>query len=88
MNALNLTIMICSGASLYTKKLVATVRKAGDKKAVIDLEKHGQTEYVVEGDLLQRNYIVKLSNAQVAQDLHSSLSGLRPVHRYKCWECG
>lgn len=46
---------------------MATVRKAGDKKAIVDLEKQGQTEYVIEGDLAQRNYVVKLTANQVAQ---------------------
>lgn len=78
--------MICSGASLDTKQLVATVRKAGDKKAVIDLEKKGQTEYIIEGDLLQRNYIVKLSNTQVAQVTLSCLL-LSCLLWNKCWAC-
>ena len=73
MSAINSTIIICSGSSIDTKHLVATVRKAGDKKAVIDLERKGQIEYVIEGDLLQRNYMVKLSNTQVAQ-VHISMS--------------
>ena len=79
--------MICSGALLDTKQLVATVRKAGDKKAVIDLEKKSQTEYVIEGDLLQRNYTVKLSSAQVAQVsfLPCHVSSL--LHWNKCWAC-
>lgn len=70
--------MMCSGASWDTKQLVATVRKAGDKKAFINLEKKGQTEYVLEGDLVQRNYTVKLSNAQVAQVSYLSLSCFKP----------
>lgn len=58
---------------------MATVRKAGDKKAFINLEKKGQTEYVVEGDLVQRNYTVKLSNVQVAQVSYLSLLYFKPV---------
>ena len=46
---------------------MATVRKAGHRKAIVDLEKQGQTEYVIEGDLAQRNYVVKLTATQVAQ---------------------
>ena len=65
--AYNPTIIICSGSSTNTNDLVATVRKAGDKKAIIELEKQGQVEYTVEGDLHQRNYIVKLNATQVAQ---------------------
>ena len=47
--------------------MVASVRKSGDKKAVIELEKKGQTMYVAEGQLLQRNYTVSQNGKQVAQ---------------------
>ena len=79
--------MMCSGASWDTKQLVATVRKAGDKKAFINLEKKGQTEYVLEGDLVQRNYTVKLSNAQVAQVSYLSLSCFKPFAGLQFWAC-
>ena len=61
------TVMICSGSLADSKNLVATVRKSGDNKAVIELEKKGQTMYVAEGNLLQRTYIVSQNGKQVAQ---------------------
>ncbi|KAL3147272.1 hypothetical protein ABBQ32_002763 [Trebouxia sp. C0010 RCD-2024] len=71
--AINPTILICSGSSMDTSKLVATVRKAGNKKAFVELEKKGHIQYTVEGDLLQRNYMVKLNSTQVAQVSHDDM---------------
>lgn len=84
--AFNPTVMICSGSSIDTSKLVATVRKAGDKKALIELEKKGQTEYTVEGDLIQRNYMIKLNNTQVAQ-VTCQLSMLVPLRHADMTPC-
>ena len=59
--------MICAGSVADSKNIVASVRKSSDKKAIIELEKKGQTSYVAEGQLLQRNYIVSQNGKQVAQ---------------------
>ena len=47
--------------------MIASVRKSGDSKATLELEKKGQTTYVAEGQLLQRNYTVSQNGKQVAQ---------------------
>lgn len=59
--------MICAGSVADSKNMVASVRKSGDDKAVIELEKKGQTTFVAEGQLLQRNYTVSQNGKQVAQ---------------------
>lgn len=49
------------------RNLVAYVRKTGDQKATIELEKRGQVHYSIEGDLVQRNYKVMKNGSQIAQ---------------------
>lgn len=66
-SAMSATVMICSGSVADSKNMVASVRKSGDNKAVIELEKKGQTMYVAEGDLLKRSYAVSQNGRQVAQ---------------------
>lgn len=66
-SAISATVMICAGSVADSKNMVASVRKSSDKKAIIEVEKKGQTSYVAEGQLLQRNYTVSQNGKQVAQ---------------------
>lgn len=59
--------MICTGSVADDQNLVAYVRRTGDQKAMIDLEKRGQTQYTAEGNLTDRTYVVKKNSTQVAQ---------------------
>ena len=68
-SALTATVLICAGPVADSSNMVASVRKAGENRAVIELEKRGQTKYVAEGDLLQRSYMVSQNGQQVAQVL-------------------
>jgi uncharacterized protein YxjI len=65
--AISATVMICAGSVADDRSMVACVRKTGEHKAMIDMEKRGQVQYSIEGDLVQRNYKVMKSGAQVAQ---------------------
>lgn len=65
--AISATIMICAGSVADDHNLVAYVRKTGDHKATIEMEKRGQVQYSVEGELVQRNYKIMRSGTQVAQ---------------------
>lgn len=65
--AISATIMICAGSVADDRNLVAYVRKTGDRKATLELEKRGQVQYSIEGDLVQRNYNVMKNGTQVAQ---------------------
>lgn len=65
--AINATMMICAGSVADDRNMVACVRKTGENKATIDMEKRGQVQYAIEGDLVQRNYRVMKSGTQVAQ---------------------
>ncbi len=59
--------MVCAGSVADDRNMVACVRKTGEHKAMIDMEKRGQVQYSIEGDLVQRNYKVMKSGTQVAQ---------------------
>lgn len=66
-SALTATVMICTGSVADNSNMVASVRKAGENRAVIELEKRVQTKYVAEGSLLQCSYIITQNGQQVAQ---------------------
>ena len=68
-SALTATVMICTGSVADNSNMVASVRKAGENRAVIELEKRVQTKYVAEGSLLQCSYIITQNGQQVAQVL-------------------
>ena len=65
--AISATVMICAGSVADDRNMVACVRKTGEHKAMIDMEKRGQVQYAIEGNLVQRNYKVMKSGTQVAQ---------------------
>ncbi len=65
--AISATVIICAGSVADDRNMVACVRKTGEHKAMIDMEKRGQVQYAIEGDLVQRNYKVMKSGTQVAQ---------------------
>jgi len=65
--AISATVMICAGSVADDRNTVACVRKTGEHKAMIDMEKRGQVQYAIEGDLVQRNYKVMKGGTQVAQ---------------------
>jgi hypothetical protein len=65
--AISATVMICAGSVADDRNMVACVRKTGEHKAMIEMEKRGQVQYAIEGDLVQRNYKVMKGGTQVAQ---------------------
>ncbi|DBB01504.1 TPA: hypothetical protein ACH3X1_000157 [Trebouxia sp. C0004] len=65
--AISATVMICAGSVADDRNMVACVRKTGEHQAMIDMEKRGQVQYAIEGDLVQRNYKVMKNGTQVAQ---------------------
>ena len=59
--------MICSGSIAEDQFMVAHVIKNGEKKAIIEVK--NQTQYIAEGDLVDRRYKISKGQNQVAQVL-------------------